>query len=200
MTDNESEAPSDPQGFGDILDELDDDTSFEWDDDDLEPEEEEETVPVVCIRLDDDLFALPGESVREIMNTLEATALPGAPDHIEGVAVVRRQVLGLLSLRRFLSLNDHSTRDSDDADAESSDGGVSTDRTLLVETDHYALGIQVDEVTGLEEWPASSIDTDRLPDNMHDHTRRYAAGAHRIGGGLCIYLDVDQLLDDAAAT
>ena len=189
--------PKDNAGFDDILEGLDDETSFAWDDEELEPDDEVETVPVVCVRIGDDLFGLPGDTVREIMDATDATPLPGAPEHIDGVAVVRRQVLGILSFRRFLGI-DAPQRSDEPQPGESVYDQMSTQRTLLVQTDHYAVGIHVDEVTGLEQWPASSIDVEKMPDNIHDGTRRYASGARRREQGLCIYLNVEKLLDDAA--
>ena len=194
MTDDD---PKDNLGFDDVLEELDEDASFTWEQQELEPEENDETVPVVCVRIGDDLFGLPGETVREIMDCAETTPLPGSPEHIDGVTVVRRRVLGLLSFRRFLGI-DAPVRSDGPKPGESVYDQVSTQRTVLVETDHYAVGIHVDEVTGLEQWPASSIDVDKLPDNIHDGTRRYATGARRRQEGLCIYLNVEKLLDDAA--
>ena len=187
----------DNTGFDDILEELDEEASFVWDDEELESDHDEETVPVVCVRVGDDLFGLPGETVREIMDSVETTPLPGAPEHIDGVTVVRRQVLGILSFRRFLDI-EAPARSGQPQPGDSEYDHMSRERTLLVETDQYAVGIHIDEVIGLEEWPASSIDVEKLPDNIHDRTHRYAAGARRTQSELCIYLNIEKLLDDAA--
>lgn len=201
MTDDDSQTPADDTGFDDLLDELDEDSSFEWDDEELEADEaEEETRPVVCFRIGTDLFAIPGESVREIVGSIERTRLPGAPPHIGGITVVRRQVVGLLSLADFLDLEAGPVEEtsSTDDDILEVDEDVSTERTLIVETPHYSVGIRVDEVTGLDEWPESLIDPETLPDNMQPSTRRYARGVRRQAGTMCAFLDLESLLDDAA--
>lgn len=196
MTDD-ADTPDDTAGFDDIVDDLDD-PAFDWDDEQLEADDDVETRPVVTFRIGTDLFAVPGDSVREIMGSTDATPLPGAPSHVEGVIVVRRRVVGVLVLGDFLNLDtDEPTRPVGDAP----DGGleeVSTDRTLVVETPHYTVGIRVDEITGLGEWPESAIDPETLPDNLRDTTRRYARGARQQEGTLCVFLDLASLLDDAA--
>lgn len=188
--------PRDNPGFEDLVEELEEDSSFEWDDEQMEPDDPEQTRPVVCVRVGDDLFALPGESVREIRGGTETTPMPGAPAHIEGVTVVHRRVLGLMSLADFLGIEpDAQPEDTDD---DPLTDHVSTDRVLVVETPHYAVGVRVDEVVGLDDWPESRLDPDTLPENIRDSTHRYARGARRQEGTLCVYLDVDALLDDAA--
>ena len=180
------------QGFGDLLSDIDED-SYPWRDE--EPQESapaDKSRPVVSFRIGEDLFAVAGGSVREIVGPMEATELPGSPEHIRGITILRRQVVGLLSLRKFLNLgNDDHKR------AESGDDGT-TARTVIVETAHYTVGLLVDEVTGLSEWPESALDSSTLPDNINDGTRRYARGAHPQGERLCIYLDLENLLDNAA--
>ena len=195
MSDEEPDSPADDAGFADIVDELEEEAGFEWDDEELEADEEEQTRPVVSVRVGDDLFGFDGESIREIMSEQTPTPLPGAPEYIHGVIVVRRRVVGLLSLSDFLGLDSPHRQASP---GEAGDRQMSTERIVVAETAHYAVGIRVDEITGLDQWPESRFDTALLPDNLHDRTRHYARGAHRREQGLCVYLDLDALLDDAA--
>lgn len=199
MSDDQSQSPEEKPGFDDILDDFDEDSSFEWDDEELEADDaDEQTRPVVCFRIDTDLFAVPGDSVREIMGSTKRTELPGAPPHIRGITVVRRQVIGLLSLRVFLDLGTAPVEADVDGEGPQADEAVSTERTLIVETPHHTVGIRVDEVTGLDEWPESLIDPETLPDNMRSPTRQYARGVRRQAGTLCAFLDLESILDDAA--
>ncbi len=194
MSDEETDNPAQSSSFDDLLDDVQD-ASFDWDDEELEAEEEEQTRPVVCFRIGRDLFAIAGDSVREISGSTEITELPGAPAHIEGITVLRRQVVGLLSLRNYLNLDADRASDAGEADGFDS---VSTDRTLIVETAHYTVGIYVDEVTGLDEWPESYLDPQTLPETIRDETRRYARGARQQQGTMCVFLDLETLLDDAS--
>lgn len=197
MAGDDDQSFEDSAGFGDLLDEVDESSAFDWDEPDVE-DEPEKTRPVVSFRVGDDRFAVHGETVREIIGSTERTLLPGAPAHINGITVVRRQVVGLLSLRRFLGLGPSTRKIHAPDDDESSGDQTDSSRTVIVETAHFTIGLCVDEVMGLDEWPESKLDPDTLPENIRDKTHRYARGARRAGDDLCVYLDVESLLDDAA--
>lgn len=188
---DDSQNPSDNPGFGDLFADVGDDTSFAWDDDVVEGTDDEEMRQVVSFRLNDDLFAIPADLVREILGDVEITDMPGAPDHVVGISVVRRQVVGLLSLRHFLDLASLApTKADDDARA--------TARVLLIDTAHYTVGLQVDEVMGLDEWSPSLLNRESLPANIRAKTRRYARGVRQQANTFCVFLDLESLLDDAA--
>lgn len=196
MAGDDKHSFGDKPGFDDLLsDGLGGGSSFVWDEEDVDGTDEE-TRPVVCFRVGPDLFAVPGTNVREIVGDIDVTPLPGAPSHIDGIIVVHRQVVGLLSLRRFLDIafDDPSLHH----DPHAGDAAADTRRTIIVETPHYTVGLCVDEVTGLDEWPESLLDPKTVPENMRSATRRYARGSRTVGGSLCVYLDVESLLDDAA--
>lgn len=180
---SQEEKNKDPMDFKELLAESDGVTSFVWDDEELLAEEEV-TRAVVSFRLGDDRFSVAGELVREILGEQEVTFLPGAPGHIRGITILRRQVVALLSLREFLNLP-----------GEENLAGM---RTIIVETPHFMVGLLVDEVTGLGDWPESAIDPDQLPDNLRASTARYARGAHFFASSLHIFLDLHTLLEDAA--
>ncbi|RDV37673.1 chemotaxis protein CheW [Bradymonadaceae bacterium TMQ3] len=184
MASDDTKSPSD---FSDLVDQAESLDPFAWDDLQDQVIDEVATIPVVCFRCGEDDFAIDGQSVREIVGQLETTPLPGAPGHIRGIAVLRRQVIGVLDLSTFL---------------ESQSAGPAlashTRRTLIVDTPHYTVGLDVDEVTGLDEWPEHLLREDALPTTIKGSTRRYAIGAHPLGEELCVLLDIERLLDDAA--
>ena len=196
MADDDQQTPQPHHDFGDLLGDLDGESTFDWDEGDMDAAQEDHSRPVVSFRIGRDIFAIDGTSVREIVGTQEVTPLPGAPPHIEGITVVRRQVVGLLSLRHFLHLDD--TDKPQKNDSSTVDQALSTERTLIVDTAHYTVGLHVDEVTGLDEWPEIFLNPDTLPENMRETTRRYARGARDEGETLCVYLDLELLLDDAS--
>ncbi|RAL20607.1 hypothetical protein DL240_16380 [Lujinxingia litoralis] len=176
-----------PADFSDLVEQADALDPFGWNDLQDQAVEEVATVPVVCFRCGEDNFAIDGQSVREIVGQLETTPLPGAPAHIRGIAVLRRQVVGVLDLSAFL-----------ESLSPSSHLIATNRRTLIVDTPHYTVGIDVDEVTGLDEWPEHLLREDALPTTVKGATRRYALGIHPLGEELCVLLDIERLLDDAA--
>lgn len=200
MAGDDDHSFDDKPGFDDLLADMGEASDFDWEEEEVE-DDDEQTRPVVSFRLGGDYFAVPGDAVREIVGSVDVTPLPGAPPHIDGITVVHRQIVGLLSLHRFLDVL--PTTEEVDSGASGDDdtglpGDADTRRTLIVDTAHYTVGLRVDEVTGLDEWPESLLDATTIPQNMRDTTRRYARGARRLDDGLCVYLDVESLLDDAA--
>lgn len=197
----DDQTPSDRPGFDDLFSEIGEESSFTWDGEEIEPESEEETRPVVCFRVGGDHFAIDAGAVREILGDLDFTALPGAPPHVSCITVVRRQVIGLLSLRHFLNLDDRSSDDlsNDENEGDGSARSISSERVLLVDTAHYTVGLRIDEVSGIENWPHSALNAENLPENIRPSTQRYARGSRHQGDSLCVYLDLEPLLDDAAA-
>ncbi len=186
---------SEKPGFDDIFSDIAEDTSFAWDDEELDTSQAEQLRQVVCFRIGADIFAIPADSVREILGDLETTDLPGAPPHVEGIAVIRRQVVGLLSLRRFLGIDQAQ---ADEADSGAPSQGGASGRILMVESAHFTVGLKVDEVLGLDEWAESLLNKEGLPSNLHAKTQHYARGVREQDDTFCVYLDLESLLDDAA--
>lgn len=171
-----------PTDFTDLFADLGEDTSLSWADEGVETTSDVPTRHVVCFRVGEDHFAIAGDMVREIIGQAESTALPGAPPYITGILIVRRQVVALLSLNRFLELKEE----------------CSAARILIVESAHFTVGLLVDEVIGLQDWPESSLDPQKLPENMHPQARRFARGVHTFGTAHYIFLNLEALLDAAA--
>lgn len=174
----------DNQGFDILLEGDAGSEAFDWED---EPEavELEQTVDVLRFAIGDQQFAVGGEYVREIVAEQKLTPVPGAPQHVRGVCVLRRQVVGVISLAEWL-----------DPVREQEAGP--TARIIIIEADPYQVGIEATEVRGLETWPAGEFDRSQIPDSINARTRRYALGVRMHGGQAVVLLDVARLIDDAA--
>ena len=167
-------------GFQDLLDQKEEEGDFVW----AEEEEEEERRAVISFRLGKDRFSVAGELVREILGAQEVTALPGSPGHILGIAVLRRQVVAIVSLREFLNIP------GEDRPAQA--------RTMIVECGPFTVGLVVDEILGLGEWVESGLSKEKVPENLRASMARYARGAQVEKGELHLFLDLEGLLEDAA--
>ncbi len=171
-------------GFDDLLSEAGG-SSFAWEGEVLDGEGEDD-LSVLAFRVGEDRYCVSGDSVREVLGSAEVTPLPGAPEYLLGITILRRQVVGLLAMDRFLGR------------AREREVPVEELRVLVVETAHYVAGIVVDEITGLRGWPKGAMDPATLPENFHSGTRRYAVGCRAIDEGLEVLLDLEELLDAAA--
>lgn len=156
---------------------------FDWEAE--EAEAEEETVTVLRFSVGDRLFAVRGETVREITSDLEVTPVPGAPKHVRGVGVIRRRVVGVLNLYEWL-------------DPVAERGDVDTHRIIVLEADPFVVGIEATDVSGIDEWPESSLDRSAIPETIGARTRRYALGVQLVEDDAIVLLDAPRLLQDAA--
>ncbi len=158
---------------------------FDWEEEASDADVSEQIVAVLRFAVGEREFAVPTEYVVEIVSDLNITRVPGAPKHIRGVGVLRRQVIGVLDLNQWL-----------DPVAQSEIEEFS--RVVIVEAGAYTVGIEVAEVTGLDDWPEQVLDRSRIPDSINTRTRRYAAGIRLSEDDATVLLNVPRLLDDAA--
>ncbi len=178
-------------GLGELLTQAGE-LSFDWENENSPGAQQAEEVAVLCFRVGGDIFGLEASFVREIIGTSALTPLPGAPSHIRGIAVLRRQVVGVLDLGKFLGLESSSS----EAQTASVQGLKS--RTVIVEIGKYLAGINVDQVDGLEKWPRTTVDSVDFSGAIGKKTQRYMSLVHQEGDDLKVLLDLNKLLDDAA--
>jgi purine-binding chemotaxis protein CheW len=106
-------------------------------------------INLACFEVRDQPYAIDVSNVREIVRVQEITALPKAPDLIEGVVELRGGVLPVVDLGRALG-------------GERCDVGGVQARIVVLECDGLAIGVLVDSATdvltmnpmGLDEPPA----------------------------------------------
>lgn len=158
---------------------------FDWHDEDSDVQEVVQLVSVLRFQVAGRHYAVPSEYVREIVSDLRITPVPGAPNHVHGVAVFRRQVLGILNLGQWL-------------DPAVQKREVEQGRIVIVEADSYTVGVEADVVSGMDEWPLEDVDRGAIPDAINTRTRRYAAGIQLHRDEATVLLDVPKLLNDAA--
>lgn len=173
--------------FDALIAEADRPKEFDWHDEDSDAREVTQTVSVLRFQVGERLYAVPSEYVREIVSGLRVTPVPGAPNHVHGVSVFRRQVLGILNLGQWL-------------DPAVQRGEFKEGRTVIVEADSYTVGIEADVVSGMDEWPLEDVDRSAIPDSINARTRRYALGIQLHRDEATVLLDVSKLLSDAAVS
>ena len=129
--------------------------------------------------IDANRYAVPAESVGEIVCAVAFTSLPGAPSVVDGVIDVRGTVVPLFSLRRRFGLRDR--------------GVQPTDQFIILRTASRSAALHVDRTEDL-------IDIDRRA--IADPSRQIAgtplvAGVALLDDGLALIYDVDTFLSTA---
>lgn len=177
---SESDAESSTE-LDEMITELSGSSDFDWGAPDLD-DDAGEVIDVVRITIGGTPMALDGRFVREILSVVDITSVPGTPEYVAGIAVVKRQVLGILDLSSWLGL-DELNKDE-------------FNRIVVLDNKEITAGVIVDSVDGIESWP-EAIDPASIPETFSDEVRRYTMAARWAPGGVLILLDVEKLLDQA---
>lgn len=144
------------------------------------PEEalaETKTAEVLKFRLAYREYAIEMGNIREVILTGEITPVPGTPDFISGICVVRGEIISLVDLRVLLAIPETGLTDLNRVI-------VLTDRTLT-------FGILADHITGI-----GTIELDRISTEnrlVPITANRYVKG---VAEGPLVVLDTSALFSD----
>lgn len=99
-----------------------------------EDQQRQPELPCVVVRVGNEHYAIALDNTLEILDIGPATPIPGTPAAIEGIAVVRDDVLLVLSLPRLLGRGDNA---------------ANARHVLVIERGETRYGIRVDTVDGI---------------------------------------------------
>lgn len=133
---------------------------------------------VVGFRIGRESFALPIGAVHEIVRPPEITAVPHAPDYVEGVINLRGRILPVIDLRkRFGATRIENTRKN---------------RILVVDSDGRRVGLMVDAASEVLKLSPAHIEAP--PEVFGDAETNYVTGVARYQGRLIILVDLNKIL------
>src|ERR1700683_5593442 len=135
-------------------------------------------LPIVGFRIGRETFGLPIAIVREIVRVPEITAVPNAPDYIEGVINLRGRIIPVVDMRkRFREESSLPSRKN---------------RIVVVELDGRAIGLLVNSASEVLRIPPSDIEA---PQNVFQEGElNYITGVGKLKGRLVILLDLNKVL------
>lgn len=125
-------------------------------------------------------YAVAMENVLEVDTLPAVTPIPNVPDWVEGVTNLRGEIISVVDLRRFLSL--------DAAEADRS-------QRLLVIKSHRSevtTSLVVDRVIGLRSFPADAVTEPAAP--IETNVAPFLAGVVEHEEGLLAVLNVERLI------
>lgn len=135
----------------------------------------------LLFELEGQRYGLPAERVREIVRMVAISALPGAPDAVEGVVNVRGEIVPVYDLRGRFGL---PARAVDPAE-----------HMVLLTSAGRAAAIRVDAAESLETIEDSAFTpVSALPDSTHT---RHVAGVAATADGLLVIRDLDAFLSSS---
>jgi purine-binding chemotaxis protein CheW len=138
----------------------------------------EKELQVIGFRIGEETYGVRISAVREIVRVPEITAVPNAPEAIEGVINLRGKIIPVMDLRKRFGLNEVRT------DKKS--------RILIVEIENRLLGLIVNSASEVLKIPPSEIES---PGHMFSEGESdYITGVGKLGDRLIILLDIAILL------
>jgi len=138
----------------------------------------EKDIQVVGFRIGDETFGLRIASVREIVRVPEITAVPQAPDYIEGVINLRGKIIPVMDLRKRFGERE-VRRDK-------------KNRILVVEVDSKLVGLIVQSASEVIKIAPSEIEAPASL--LQEGEMGFVTGVGKLNGRLIILVDLRKLL------
>jgi purine-binding chemotaxis protein CheW len=133
---------------------------------------------VVGFRIGRESFALPISAVHEIVRLPEITAVPHAPEYVEGVINLRGRIVPVIDLRRrFGETRIENTRKN---------------RILVVDSEGRLVGLLVDAASEVLKLAPAQIEPP--PKVLDDGDSTYVTGVAKHQGRLIILVDLKKIL------
>ncbi|HJT70697.1 MAG TPA: chemotaxis protein CheW [Terriglobales bacterium] len=128
-------------------------------------------------------YGVPITSLHEIVRVPEITAVPDAPEFMEGVINLRGKIVSVMDLRKRLG--------------EKKVGSGKRNRILVVEHRGKLSGLIVDSASEVLKIPASDVEPS--PSALQEGGLTCVTGLGKYKGRLIVLLDMSRLLDLGAA-
>ncbi|MCK9632621.1 MAG: chemotaxis protein CheW [Methanoregula sp.] len=151
-----------------------------------QPEEglsETEIIEILKFRLAYREYAIEMQHIREVILTGEITPVPGTPEYISGICVVRGEIISLVDLRVLLAIPEK---------------GLTDLNRVIVLTDHkLSFGILADHITGI-----GTIELDRIEPTdpgaavRSDYVKGVAGGSLIVLDTAAIFADPKMIIED----
>jgi len=152
-----------------------------------QPEEglsETEILEILKFRLAYREYAIEMQHIREVILTGEITPVPGTPDYISGICVVRGEIISLVDLRVLLSIPEKGLTD--------------LNRVIVLTNHSLSFGILADHITGIgiiELKQISSQDTGVTP-MKNNYVKGIADGSLMVLDTAALFADPKMIIED----
>ncbi len=133
---------------------------------------------IVGFRIGREIFGVPIELVHEIVRVPEITAVPDAPEFIEGVINLRGKIVSIVDLRKRFGEKEIKPNKKN--------------RILVVEVGGRLVGLVVDAASEVLKIPPSEIDAP--PNVFEEGELNYVTGVGKLQGRLIILIDLGKIL------
>jgi purine-binding chemotaxis protein CheW len=133
---------------------------------------------LVGFRIGRETFGVPINLVHEIVRVPEITAVPDAPDYVEGVINLRGKIVSIVDLRKRFGEREIVPHKKN--------------RILVAELDGKMVGLIVDAASEVLKIPPSEVDAP--PNVFEENELHYVTGVGKLNGRLIILIDLTKIL------
>jgi purine-binding chemotaxis protein CheW len=137
---------------------------------------------IVGFQVGRETYGVPITSLHEIVRVPEITAVPDAPDYLEGVINLRGKIVSVMDLRKRFGDKSASVKKNN--------------RILVVEHSGRLAGLIVDSASEVLKIPADAVEAP--PAVFQDGGLNCVTGLGKVGGRLVVLLDMSKLLSPAS--
>jgi purine-binding chemotaxis protein CheW len=134
---------------------------------------------IVGFQVGRETYGVPITSLHEIVRVPEITAVPDAPDYMEGVINLRGKIVSVIDLRKRLG--------------EKKVNSSRRNRILVVEHNGRLSGLIVDSASEVLKIPAADVEPS--PASLQEGGLNCVTGLAKHQGRLIVLLDMTRLLD-----
>jgi purine-binding chemotaxis protein CheW len=133
---------------------------------------------IVGFQVGRETYGVPITSLHEIVRVPDITAVPDAPDYLEGVINLRGKIVSVMDLRKRFGLTQAAARKQN--------------RILVVEHGGRLAGLIVDSASEVLKIPADAVEPP--PAAFQDGGLNCVSGLGKMGGRLIVLLEMSKLL------
>jgi purine-binding chemotaxis protein CheW len=137
---------------------------------------------IVGFQVGRETYGVPNTSLHEIVRVPEITAVPDAPDYLEGVINLRGKIVSVMDLRKRFGDKQAAIK--------------KTNRILVVEHSGRLAGLIVDSASEVLKIPADAVEAP--PAVFQDGGLNCVTGLGKVAGRLIVLLDMSKLLAPAS--
>jgi purine-binding chemotaxis protein CheW len=138
---------------------------------------------IVGFQVGRETYGVPITSLHEIVRVPEITAVPDAPNYMEGVINLRGKIVSVIDLRKRLG--------------ETQVVNSKRNRILVVEHNGRLCGLIVDSASEVIKIPAADVELS--PTEFHEGSMNCVTGLGKYKGRLIVLLEMARLLDHREA-
>jgi purine-binding chemotaxis protein CheW len=137
---------------------------------------------IVGFQVGRETYGVPITSLHEIVRVPDITAVPDAPDYLEGVINLRGKIVSVMDLRKRFGVKLATVKKNN--------------RILVVEHAGRLAGLIVDSASEVLKIPADSVEAP--PAVFQDGGLNCVTGLGKVAGRLVVLLDMSKLLAPAS--